>query len=335
MNDLSGDTSANTSAATIDPAHVDPATLEALLRTLRTSTPPASTARSRSVKWDHMTPLSLARPGDIDKWFVSFEARLRAAQIQEAAWPDLFMQCPVVDEAVKAQIPLEDLTYVNIRQFILRNHGPTDPVNYYRSELAHVSGGDRVAVRDKLTALLTLHNRAAADVGREPWTTKDLCYSFCHAFPPATRDVLIKQFAIACRLPDTFELLFKQAPEAPASEPHGLNLAPTLEDRIITLLDRSLPSATNAPPRTAPFQRTTPGQKRPFPDSRWASGRRPLQHPRRGCPGCGRECTERTSCPAWGKTCGKCGKTNHFQAVCRSGSQVEPRLFRPQGEASK
>ena len=42
----------------------------------------------------------------------------------------------------------------------------------------------------------------------------------------------------------------------------------------------------------------------------------------RKCSGCGKQYhpTGRHSCPAWGKTCNKCKRTNHFAAVCRSSS---------------
>lgn len=42
--------------------------------------------------------------------------------------------------------------------------------------------------------------------------------------------------------------------------------------------------------------------------------------PTQGCPGCGRFCTSRRACPAFGRTCFLCSRPNHFQSVCRSGT---------------
>ena len=56
------------------------------------------------VNWTHFPALDLGKAGELDFWFVSLEARFRAAQIPEHAWADKFMQCPVVDESVKMRI---------------------------------------------------------------------------------------------------------------------------------------------------------------------------------------------------------------------------------------
>ena len=38
----------------------------------------------------------------------------------------------------------------------------------------------------------------------------------------------------------------------------------------------------------------------------------------KSCPGCGGQPHNRLTCEAWGKTCNKCHKDNHFASVCRS-----------------
>ena len=45
------------------------------------------------------------------------------------------------------------------------------------------------------------------------------------------------------------------------------------------------------------------------------------------CPGCGKashpgKTNARTDCPAWGKRCNSCNKTDHFASVCRKVSKV-------------
>jgi hypothetical protein len=103
-------------------------------QTQRTPVPetPASIDTRYKVNWTHCPALDLGKGGELDFWFISLEARLRAAQIPENAWADKFMQCPMVDEAVKMRIlGLADLTYPKIRASILKEHGPIDPVNFH------------------------------------------------------------------------------------------------------------------------------------------------------------------------------------------------------------
>ena len=56
--------------------------------------------------------------------------------------------------------------------------------------------------------------------------------------------------------------------------------------------------------------------------SSFSSHSKPGSAPRgRGsCTGCGGSCSDRKSCRAWGKTCHKCSKKNHFSAVCKAKS---------------
>ena len=150
-------------------------------QTPRTPVPetPASVDSRYKVNWTHCPALDLGKGGELDFWFISLEARLRAAQIPEHAWADKFMQCPMVDEAVKMRIlGLAELTYPKIRVAILKEHGPIDPINYYRRAMFKVKGSGREEIRDQLNKLLTAHNRASVDSGRETWTEKDLCYPF-------------------------------------------------------------------------------------------------------------------------------------------------------------
>lgn len=258
-----------------------------------------SEPRPRTARWDNFPMLSLAKAAEIDAWFLSFETRMTAAQIPETSWADLFLQCPAVDEALKARVSsVEPLTYRGIRALILKDHGPVDPVNYYRAEMAKFRGGDRSVIRKKLTELLTLHNRVAKDQSREIMHVNDLCYPFCSAFPPATQQTLLKLMAIAFQFPDPFEVLYKQAPDADQSQctsAYG-------EVNYISASGTMHSSGQRG------------SEKRPAP---WGERRSPPQQRiRTACIGCGGQCVDRTKCPAWGKTCRRCGVRNHFESAC-------------------
>ena len=57
----------------------------------------------------------------------------------------------------------------------------------------------------------------------------------------------------------------------------------------------------------------------------------------RNCKYCGKS-HNKGNCPAFGKKCGKCGKDNHFKAVCKSGTSEYKRdssKHRPRAKGSK
>jgi hypothetical protein len=276
--------------------------------------PQASVDSRFKVNWTHFPALELGKAGELDFWFISLEARLRAAQIPESAWADKFMQCPVVDEAVKMRIiGLEALTYSTIRASILKEYGPIDPINFYRRAMFKVKGSNREEVRDRLTQLLAAHNRAAVDSRRESWSMTDLCYPFVGAFPPAVSEQLEQQMALVFIQPDPFTHLFR--------------LAPT----------QSLPAATlhlvhpQVPTVPTPAQRPkVPAQKRKNTELQGVLAalvdllpKQKMQRRFQGaeanpqCGKCGGRCFDRGACPANNVTCFKCNKTGHFASVCR------------------
>lgn len=50
------------------------------------------------------------------------------------------------------------------------------------------------------------------------------------------------------------------------------------------------------------------------------------------CMGCGGTCRDRTKCRAWGKSCNKCKKVNHFASVCRAKEANQVYLSDPPAE---
>lgn len=274
--------------------------------------PQASVDARFKVNWSHFPALELGKAGELDFWFISLEARLRAAQIPESAWADKFMQCPVVDEAVKMRIVgLEAQTYSSIRTSILKEYGPIDPINFYRRAMFKVKGSNREEVRDRLTQLLSAHNRAAVDSGRESWSTTDLCYPFVGAFSPAVSEQLEQQMALVSLQPDPFTHLFRLAPSQ------------TLPAASLHLVHPQVPTVpTPAPKSQAPKRKNTelqgvlaalvdllPKQKI---QRRFQGAKANSQ-----CGKCGGNCFDRGVCPANNVTCFKCNKTGHFASVCR------------------
>ncbi len=278
-------------------------------------TVPLPSDQSYKVNWTHFPTLDLGKAGELDFWFISFEARLRAAQIPEHAWADKFMQCPVVDEPLKMRITgLEEVTYSKIRATILKEHGPIDPINYYRRAMFKVKGSGREEVRDRLNQLLTAHNRASVDAGRESWTEKDLCYPFVEAFSPAVSASLEQQMGLVFAQADPFEHLFRLAPT---------KTLPTASLHLVHPQVPTVPTPALRPKVQAPKRKNTemqgvlaalvdllPKQKL---QRRFQGAEAKPQ-----CGKCGRNCLDRGVCPANNVTCFKCNKTGHFASVCRA-----------------
>ena len=112
--------------------------LEQLTRSLRelveaaTPHPPAvEVVRSESrVSWAHFPKLDLSDSEELDSWFLSFETRMRAGRILEEAWLEKFLECPEVDESIKARIrSFEVASYADLRRDALKtsNLRPFDP----------------------------------------------------------------------------------------------------------------------------------------------------------------------------------------------------------------
>ena len=84
---------------------------------------------------------------------------------------------------MKARLPAEALTdYAAARRWVLKEHGPLDPVGHFRWLMYAVRGETRDTVRQELENLLALHNRAAADANGQPWSKYELIHPFIHAF---------------------------------------------------------------------------------------------------------------------------------------------------------
>ena len=293
-----------------------------------TPTPPTPTT-TKSINWSQMPKLDLARPGELDFWFISLEGRLRAAQVPEPHWAEKVMECPGVDESIKMRIrQLPSMEYGLIRQSILKEHGPIDPMGFFLRAIHRVKGTYREEIREQLTRLLTVYNRAAADDERSGLTQRDLCYPFLDAFPATVGRQLEQQLALVFVQDDPFEHLFRLSPARPA-EPAALNY--------------TAPASDFSPYDMGP-QRTIPtGPKRRAAEPSVAAAlmaltermdrmdsRAPKQRRMTGdCRGCGGHCANRANdCPAYGRTCFGCNRVGHFANVCDA-KPAQPHAFGP------
>ena len=171
---------------------------------------------TKSINWSQMPKLDLARPGELDFWFISLEGRLRAAQVPESHWAEKVMECPGVDESVKMRLrQLPSMEYALIRQSILKDHGPIDPMDFFLRAIHRVKGTYREDVREQLTRLLTVFNRAAADEQRPGMSQRDLCYPFLESFPASVSQRLEQQLALVFVQDDPFAHLFRLSPARP------------------------------------------------------------------------------------------------------------------------
>lgn len=279
------------------------------------------------VSWTQLPRLDLSQTADIDNWFMSFEARMTAARVPEEHWGAKFLECPSVDESLKVRARgLEPLSFSALRRTILKEHGPIDPVNYFKRELYRVKGTNAEDIRESLMKLLTLHNRAARDDGSQLLQERDLCYPFIEALPQAAKSHLERQFALIFAQAHPFEHLYLQAPskrhveechltqavEAVDNEAPDTISNPELAEAVALVLQharRSQPSRPDSRKRGR-FQASTPnGNRTPL-------SSRTVISPG-SCAGCGGHCTERSKCPAASKQCSACGLTGHFARVCR------------------
>src|SRR5699024_10545369 len=176
------------------------------------ASPSPSEAPGR-VSWNQLPKLDLSLSAEIDSWFMSFEARMTAARVPEEHWGAKFLECPSVEESLKVRArEVEPYSFFSLRRVILQEHGPIDPVNYFKRELYRVRGTNAEDVREALMKLLMLHNRAARDEGSQQLRERDLCYPFLEAFPVSVKATLERQLALIFAQEQPFEHLYRLAP---------------------------------------------------------------------------------------------------------------------------
>lgn len=305
--------------------------------------------REQRVNWGQLPKLDLSNGAELDSWFLSFEARMTAARILEENWPLRFLECPMVEEDIKVRVRLLlPGTYQEVRRTLLKEHGPIDPVNYFRLELYRVRGSHREEVREALMKILTKLNRAADDDRREKLLPQDLCYPFMNAFPSSVKAALERQFALAFAQVDPFEHLFRLAPskqsvsadlhvlgvEEEASSSRSVVESCTYEDEADPGCDGCCCYLQQRQP-----QSPNPGQRRPA-KRRFATGTSSLntKTPRveQGpCQRCGFTSHPDRGCPAIGKTCSVCGFQGHFARACRKRQQTQVASSKSQGPFPK
>lgn len=271
--------------------------------------------------------LDTSKAEDIDAWFVAFETKMRAARIPEARFLEKLEECTKVPQEVKSAAASQDpplATYAMWRDYLLKTHGPLDPVGYFRAKFYGVRGTGREEIRKQLESFLTLHNRAAKDHGKAVCSKQDLIYPFMQAFPHDVSQRIQGQLAYAMATEDPFETLFRTAPSANVSAPAPSGPPPTVAAVEPVVNNKKRPADVSATMLLAAFKDLKKtvlqgASQNPKPlDRPNAQGRRPC----RGCGGL--SCTARESCPAWGKDCNKCGGRNHFASVCMKAGNTQP-----------
>lgn len=102
------------------------------------------------------------------------------------------------------------------------------------------------------------------------------------------------------------------------SEVSSLKTLPQLVERLLTL-EATAQAASHFQPGSSVCPVKSDYQKNKMSDTRQTDIR---NTPAQKCYGCGRNRHEqgRKQCPAQGKKCNKCGKSDHFASVCRSSS---------------
>lgn len=268
---------------------------------------------SERVSWSQFPRLDLTLSTEIDTWFLSFEARMKAARVPEEKWASKFIECPFVEERVKVRMrDLEPFAYFHIRQRILSEHGPIDPVNFFKREIYRTRGDNAEDVREALMKLLTLHNRAALDDGVEPLKEQDLCYPFLEAFPAHTRAALERQLALVFAQDNPFEHLYRLAPIKQRGEVEACQIATDesggLQRSVTDILALALQKTQGQWDRS----------KRCRVDSLRSTGdsHKAIRSP---CRNCGRECSNLPRCPAANKKCFSCGEQGHLERTCQRG----------------
>lgn len=272
-------------------------------------------AREQRVSWAQFPNLDLSCASELDTWFISFEARMTASRVPEENWAARFLECPVVEESTKVHIRgLKPFTYERLRATILHDHGPVDPVNYFKREMFRVRGEKREDVRETLMRILTKHNRAAQAAGVQEMQARDLCYAFIDAFPVEIRKELEQKLALVFAQQEPFEHIFRLAPSKQESETSLYSIKEDIEERIRDAVALAIQDTRQnfhrpqwkrrrgaSPPKFARVVRCPPPEGTP------------------GCPGCGSAaCPDRQHCPARSAVCFGCNRTGHFQRMCKT-----------------
>jgi hypothetical protein len=83
------------------------------------------------VDWDGLEEMSLRAPQDPDRWFMAFEARVKAARVPEAEWAPRLASCLKFPAAFKEKFVVQlERSYGELRTAGLRANGPRYPVSY-------------------------------------------------------------------------------------------------------------------------------------------------------------------------------------------------------------
>ena len=221
---------------------MDTAQFEQFMQMLSASAPQRPDSRpTYKVTWTNLSALSTAEPADLDKWFMEFETRLRSTPVPESKWVEKFVECPTVPEHLKSRVreehatpaPSAELTYGALRTKLLEEFGPIEPVAYYKRRLHHVKGATASEVKEQLSTLLELHNRAAEDHEEGKLQPRSLCYCFIDALPPALGQHLEANYALAANTAQPLEQLFKMArPGKPRRVPPSSSPLPRFRLRL-------------------------------------------------------------------------------------------------------
>lgn len=287
---------------------------------------PVDVVKEQRVNWGQLPKLDLSEGAELDSWFLSFEARMTAARILEENWPLRFLECPMVDEDIKVRVRLLlPGTYQEVRRTLLKEHGPIDPVNFFKLELHRTRGNNREDVREALMKILTKLNRAADDDRREKLLPQDLCYPFMNAFPQGVKASLERQFALAFAQADPFEHLFRLAPSK-QSVSADLNLMGTEEQTLSArrAMTSRIVSEENDQGQCCCYMQSRPQQQAGVVQQRRPGKRKFLPmvassetvSKRAPCQRCGYGQHPDRPCPAIGKTCSVCGGLGHFAQAC-------------------
>ena len=98
--------------------------------------------------------LDTTKPSGVDAWFLKFESRMKAAQVAVSLWAEKVEECPRVPQSIKTRLPCEALTdYAATRLWVLKEHGPLNPVGHFRAMIYKVRGETRDTVREETRTL--------------------------------------------------------------------------------------------------------------------------------------------------------------------------------------
>lgn len=283
----------------------------------------------KAVHWSGLSELSTAEPESVDKWFLEYETRLRAAGVVEEQWVTKFVECPSVPEHLKSRVRGEQLevgegrefTYAKLRVKLLEEFGPLQPTAYYKRKLHHLKCGSATEAKEAMLTLLELHNRAAKDAELGLLSPRELCYCFIDAVPQGLSRHLEANYALVADSPSALEQLFKMAKAKESTESGDTVLVASSRSRSSSVQDTS-PSPQPRRSRSRTSNRDDLASAIALLAQQLNNGSAEQEHrfkvPRIQCQGCGGTCTDRTLCPARGKECFRCHRIGHFGSACRN-----------------